>query len=206
MYATPRYGLTVITPPTEEPVSLEEMKLHLRYEYDDDNVLIETLITAAREWVERYTGRTLVDTTLEVAFEGYPDWFIDLPKPPVIAVQSFKYRTSDGTDTTLADDQYTLDNAVALSPRIVPAYGIAWPGTRWQASSLRVRYRAGYADLTGSPQDTMESVPASLRAAIKLIVAHLYEHRESVTELKLEELPMGVQWLCRPFRVEGMGA
>lgn len=204
MYATPRYGLTVITAPTFEPITPTEAKAHMRVEHDDDDALIETLITAAREWIERYTGRTLCETTLEVAFEGYPDWFIDLPKPPVIEIESFKYRTADGTDTTLAADQYTFDNAVAIAPRIVPAYGIAWPGTRWQASSLRIRYRAGYAQ-AGSP-DELHLIPAWAKASIKLIVAHLYEHRESVTELKTEELPMGVLWLCRPFRVEGLGA
>lgn len=202
-----RHGLTVITPPSFEAVTLEEMKRHLRIDEDqtDEDDDIEMWMQVAREWVESYTGRTLTDTTLEVGFEGYPDWQIFLPRPPVIEVLSFKYHTSDGADTTLAADQYTLDRSVALQPRVVPAYGVSWPSTRWQPSSLRIRYRAGYAS-AGSP-DERHLVPASLRAAIKLITAHLHEHREAVSEGQpLHEVPFGAMALCRPMRVEGFGA
>lgn len=204
-YPSVRYGLTVITRPTFEPITTDQAKAHLRVEIDEDDALIDSLVTAAREWVERYTGLTLCETVLEAAFEGYPDWYIELPKPPVIEIESFKYRDADGTDTTLATDQYALDNAFGIAPRVVPAYGITWPGTRWQASSLRVRYRAGYAR-AGSPDET-GFIPQPLVAAIKLLLGHLYEHREAVTEARdVAEIPLGVQWLCRPYRVEGLGA
>ena len=200
-------GLTVITPPSFEPVLLADMRMHLRMDADltDEDTLIETLISAGREWIENYTGRTLCETVLEASFPGYPDWYIDLPRPPIIGVESFKYRTADGTDTTLASDQYTVNTSVAYFPRIVPAYGVTWPGTRWQANSLRVRYTAGYAR-AGSP-DERSLIPASLRSALKLIVGHLFEHREAaIDQLKVEELPLGVKWLCSPYRVEGLGA
>lgn len=202
-----RSGLTVITPPTLEPFDLADMKVHLRVDSDitDEDDLIESLTAAAREWVESYTGRTLFDTTLEAAFEGYPGRQILLPKPPVIEIVSFKYTDASGVDTTLGVDQYTLDQVYSLQPRLVPAYNVVWPSTRWQPSSLRIRYRAGYAR-AGSP-DERNLIPASLKAAIKMIVAHLYEHRESVSEGQpLQDVPMGAQWLCRPLRVEGFGA
>lgn len=204
-YPTVRSGLAVITPPTFEPVTLEQAKLHARVEIDEDDALVSSLITAARQWVEAYTGRTLCDTVLETAAWGYSGWYIELPKPPVIEVVSFSYRDSDGDDTVLASDQYSLDNTNPLSPRVVPAYGVAWPATRWQSSSLRVRYRAGYAR-AGSPDET-GLIPQPLAAAIKLILGHLYEHRESVVVGQVvTEVPLGAQWLCRPYRVEGLGA
>lgn len=204
-YPTVRAGLNVITLPTQEPITTDEAKLHLRVEIDEDDALIESLITAAREWVEIYTGRTLCETVLEVAFEGYPNYgYIELPKPPILEVVSFKYTDSSGVDTTLATDQYVLDNTVAIAPRVVPSYGSTWPGTRWQSSSLRVRYRAGYAR-AGSPIET-HLIPQPLTAAIKLLVGHLYENRESVAPANMQELPQGALFLCRPYRVEGLGA
>lgn len=206
MYSYPavRYGLTVITQPTQEPITTEEAKLHLRVEIDDDDELIDSLTTAARQWVERYTGLTLCETVLEAAFQGYPDWYIELPKPPILEVLSFKYTDSSGVDTTLASDQYVLDRTVAIAPRVVPAYGVTWPGTRWQSSSLRVRYRAGYAQ-AGSPDET-HLIPQPLTAAIKILLGHFYENRESVAPANMQELPQGVLFLCRPYRVEGLGA
>jgi hypothetical protein len=44
----------------EEPVSLLEAKLHLRVDFDDDDVLITTLIGAARQAAETMTGRQFV--------------------------------------------------------------------------------------------------------------------------------------------------
>ena len=199
-------GLTVITPPSFEPVTLTQMRRQLRL---DDDITVENddisdAIASARSWVEMYTGLTLCETVLEASFYGYPGYYIDLPHPPIISVASFKYTTADGTDTTLATDQYTVDTSVAYMPRIVPAYGVTWPGTRWQTSSLRVRYTAGYAR-AGSP-DERSLIPAPLRSAVKLVAAHLFANRAATTEnLRIEELPLGVKWLCSPYRVEGLG-
>lgn len=197
-YYAPIGGLTVITAPTFEPVTLTEMKTHLRYDYDNENTLIETLIRAAREWVENYTGRALVEQTLEYAIDSYPDE-MRLPRPPIIEVESFKYTDSAGTSTLLAANQYTLDTSAPLLPRIVPAYNVSWPGTRSQPSSLRIRYKAGYAR-EGSPDDHA-AVPASLRAAIKLLVGHWFKNRESVViGVAANEVPMAAMALCDPYR------
>lgn len=51
--------LILVTPATEEPVSLDEARAHLRVAHDGDNVMIGSLITAAREVVELNTGRAL---------------------------------------------------------------------------------------------------------------------------------------------------
>ena len=61
------------------------------------------------------------------------------------------------------------------------------------------------------PADPAEPVPdgfvrvnAALQAAALLTVAHLYEHRESVTEGAAVELPMGYWSLIQPYRLMGV--
>ena len=43
-----------------EPLTLKEAKAHLRVEFDDDDLLIESLIVAAREWAEGFLNLPLV--------------------------------------------------------------------------------------------------------------------------------------------------
>ena len=58
--------------PTTEPVTLAEAQLHLRLDLfgsppsHPDDTLVETLITAARENAEQYTGVTISQATYQV--------------------------------------------------------------------------------------------------------------------------------------------
>lgn len=58
----------------------------------------------------------------------------------------------------------------------------------------------------GTAGDDPMVVNDSVKAAIMLLVGHLYNNRESTVEAKIEmmELPMGVSYLLTPYRV-GMG-
>ena len=59
------FVLERLTQPEMEVVTLAEMKRHLRLfsSVTDEDADITALIVAAREWVEDYTGRVLVDQT-----------------------------------------------------------------------------------------------------------------------------------------------
>lgn len=196
---TPHVGFDVITPPSEEAVTLAQMKMHLQEVRSDQDTLIQSINAAARQWIEERIGRTLMDTTYELSFEEYPQaWSrIELRKPPIIEIDTFSYTDSNGNVQEIADDQFVL--AGGLAPFISPAYGIAWPATRSQVGSLKVRYRAGYAQ-AGSP-DQRHLIPQPLIAAIKLLAAHLFENREAVVAgTTITEVPFTVEALCKPYR------
>lgn len=184
--------LEVVTPPAEEPVSLEEMKLHLRVDIDDDDPLISALIEAARMRAEVLLRQTVILTTYDLFFDDFPasangyfdrlvrqqgpspQWLpngaaiLYLPKPPLVSVASVKYYDSSGTQQTYDPARYFV--STGLGSRIQPTVGNVWPVVRQQIDGVVVRYTAGLANAA--------AVPQNVKAAMKLMVGHWYENRE----------------------------
>lgn len=210
--ALARAALRVVVPPTEEPVSVADAGAHLRLdaygsppEYPDE-ALLTTLIPAAREYVEGLSGLVLTPKTLEMtgrSFDSLCRWPGDLgillKTSPITGVESVRYVDGNGDEQTMTGSDWQLDS-YAIVPTLFPAYGVStWPSSRDEPNAVRIRFTAGYAAVTGSP--TAEVIPQSLRAAILLMLGHLYENREQTTGIKLEEIPLGIQALIEPYRL-----
>ena len=131
-----------------------------------EDTLISGLITTGREYCEEITERSYVAQTWELTLDDWPanNGPIKLPRRPVTAVTSIKYKDTDGTETTLTVD---TDYIVSLKQaRIVLAYGESWPSeTLYPIDAITVRYTTG-----GTYFKRVES-------AIKLMTAWLYTHR-----------------------------
>lgn len=220
-----RWGLKVITLPLAEPITLSDARLHLRLDDDGDSPpahpddpLIVLLITAAREWCENYAGRSLAPQTLELGGTVFalPLWqaccvrfsvngvvqiygaYVELPRGPVSAVLSVRYIDDQGVEQTIATTDYILDDYVQ-PPRLYAAQGVTWPTPQAVPNAAKIRYIAGY-DLPGDSPNP-NPLPASILAAMKLVLGHLYENREQTTDLKLEQLPLGAQSLLDRYRL-----
>ena len=76
--------LRQIEPPENEPVTLDEAKLHLKIDINDDNKLIKALITASRQAVEKYLRRSIMPQTWELITDY--DNGVVLPYPPVLVL------------------------------------------------------------------------------------------------------------------------
>jgi uncharacterized phiE125 gp8 family phage protein len=171
--------LKLVTAPTAEPVSLEEIKEHCRISASTDDALLLSLIAAARSHAEQKTGRAMVEQTLTLTLDEFPGTIghIELPKPPLVSVTSVKYDDTDEVEQTLSADLYEVKDASDYCPAyIVPAYGETWPVTLAQPEAVRIVYKTGW-PITGSPAAPV--TPEDIKAWIKIRVAGLYENRES---------------------------
>lgn len=189
-------SLKLITAPTAEPITLEQAKAHLRVEISDDDALISALIAAAREAAEAKTQRSLMMQTWELALPKFPcgpDNGIRLLKAPLSGLVSITYVDADGDTQIMAEADYQLDEH-SEPARLTPAYGKAWPATRDQANAVVIRYEAGYPDAA--------TVPAQIKTWMLLRIGMLYENRESVSGVTLNELPY-VDTLLEPYKIWG---
>jgi uncharacterized phiE125 gp8 family phage protein len=178
-------SLRLVTPPTETPVTLQQEKAHLRVDFNDEDDTIATLIAAATRAVENRVQRRYCTQTVEWVVQNFPMCGLRLPLAPVASVGSIKYTNANGSVSTLDPSAYIVTSqgeATVIYPALGSIWPLAWPG----AKPVAVIFTAG-----GAAAD----VEAHVRAAILLMVGHLYQNREAVVQPQggnPAELPLGV--------------
>ena len=187
-------GLSVVTPAAKCPVSLQEMKDHMRVDHDDENAVIQGFIASATEYVGSVAKRQFVQATYDYTLDGFPSGCrMVLPRTPLVSVASITYIDTDGVSQTFSSSLYNVKTDTVIGS-VDLAYNEAWPSTRGDVDSVTVRFVAGYADIA--------TVPHAVKTAIKLLAAHWHEHRESVVVGTIAtNLPMAVDSLLDTVRV-----
>ena len=160
--------ISVIKPPAVEPLTLAQAKAYLRVEFSDDDELISDLIVAARLECEHITNRTFISTGLRLvineplgngALDFLANGSLPLPRPPLISVDDIVYHDWSGNASS-----YDLVVTGGTPGRIAPVFAAG------SIARVSIDYTAGY----GS---TPASVPRNVIQAMRLLVAHYYEHR-----------------------------
>jgi uncharacterized phiE125 gp8 family phage protein len=190
-------ALKLYTAPAAEPVTLTEAKAHLRVEHTSDDTLITALIVAARTHAEAFTRRAFVTQTWDYFADAFPedDGAILLPLPKVQSVSSISYVDDNGTTQVWSSSNYLVD--VESEPaRVTPAYDVSWPTTREQINAVTIRFIAGYGNAA--------AVPQAIKQAMLLIIGHLYEHREAVSDFEVFAVPQAAEYLLWPHRALGL--
>lgn len=199
--ATQRIRLKLKTAPLIDPVTLDEAKNHLRDVVDEtiDNDLVKALITVATTMAEDWTRSAFIEQTWVLTLDETPrKAWLELPRGPLSSVVSVKFTTEDGIEKTFSDTLFIVDTSSRKMPgRIALKIGEVWPTDVLQRiDAFRVEYVSGYGV-------TRASVPAPAKHGINIIVADLYEHRESVAdeESQLPEVPFPARKVLSQYRV-----
>lgn len=212
-------GLKLLSPPQSEPVDVKEARIFARVDTADDDPLLRSFIIAARSYCENIMGMQFVSATWQLTVDRFPRYSqlgglqyasealwnqripqtelagrywpdrasFRLPKPPLLGVSQIQYLDgATGNLLILDPSTYLVDNSTRPG-RIAPVPGGIWPIIKQQLGSVVITYTAGY----GDPKD----VPEPIKLAIKMLVAHWYEHREAVGDYRAESMPVGVDAL-----------
>jgi uncharacterized phiE125 gp8 family phage protein len=179
-----------VSGPAVEPITLAEMKAYLRVDEDEtaQDDLISGLIKAARLTVEAASRRILIEQHWRVVLDRWPrDGVVLLPLTPLIAVDAIRITDAAGTVTELPDDAFETD-AMSDPPRIIVS-GAPEPGK--PHNGISVALRAGFGT-------TADAVPATLKLAVRILVAHWFENRGDVVGEQI--LPPEALALVAPFQ------
>lgn len=190
-------GLTLLTGPTVLPLSLAEVKSHLRVDTTDDEEYIQSLISVVAADCEQWLNRCLITQTWVETFLAFPVQydFLELEKSPLQSVTSVQYVDTDGVTQTFSADDYEIDLA-GTPGSIYLGYGKSFPSTRSVRDAVTVTYVAGYGDAE-------TDVPVGIRHGMKIMLSHLYENREPVvTGTIVTRIPMSFESLLGPYRDE----
>jgi len=185
------YPRTLVTAPTIEPVTVQEVKDHSNIFIDSDDTLIETYITSARIHVENMTNRALITQTWDLFLDEFCS-VITIPKAPLQSVSSISYLDTAGASQTLSSATYTVDTD-SIPGRVYLAYQKNWPSIRGDRNGITIRFVAGYGGRS--------AVPEVIKHAMKMLVAHWYENREYSMSMALNEVPMGVRSILNNERI-----
>jgi uncharacterized phiE125 gp8 family phage protein len=136
-----------------------------------------------------------VTRTYRATFSRWPDKGrpLVLPVPGVQSVTLVTYANDvNATVTMVSGTDYRLVRGPTHHVLELPPADGLWPWTANRGDAVTVEYSAGY----GFAAD----VPRGIKAAMLLLVGHLYENREAVSKDAGVEVPLGLQPLLFPFR------
>ncbi|MGH6763087.1 MAG: head-tail connector protein [Phyllobacterium sp.] len=179
------------TPPVAEPVTLAEVRAHMRLGTTSEDELLNGLIKAARQTLEAEIGMAMISQTWRLHVDAWPrDGRVLIPKFPVRNVVTVTAYRPDGEPVTIPASDLRLDPSsrpaqLYLSPRCAGMAGL---------HGLEIDFRAGFGD-TGT------EVPDALKHAILSLIAHWYEFRGAVgPESQPASFPPGFDRLVSIWR------
>lgn len=165
-----------------EPVSVEEVKTHLRVDGTaEDSYIRDFIIPTARRQAEAFARKAFITRSFRQDIDGrcWPTYGksgvgpVVLDMAPLQSITGVAYYASGSTTlSTWAATNYLTDTAK------VPGGLYLAPGGTWPAPS-DTRHDAVQITYVAGCSSTAEGVPADYRHAMLLMIADLYENRET---------------------------
>lgn len=182
----------VKTGPSVEPVTVDEVKLFARVAHSVEDSIINQWIKASRKMAEEYQHRTYLQQVYTLTFDEFPSRCFDIPQPPLVSIDSFKYYDTDNTEYDFDSGNYFVDLTSEIG-RVALNDSVYWPTVDLRPiNGVIIEFTAGY----GTSAD---DVPESVKNAIYLYCTHMYENRDSESG----SIPKQFFDILRPDRMAG---
>jgi uncharacterized phiE125 gp8 family phage protein len=169
--------------------TLADVKLHLRVDSTTEDALITSLLAGAIDHFEQSTRRVLSSRAIVQKLDELPDSkIIFLEKGPVVSVASVTVRTDSGTSTISANDYITVTGQNETKPCIAFKQSATLPTVDGYPAAVTINYTC-----------ETTTIPESINAAIRLLVAHWYENRQAVGPTGGNEVPLAYASIANKY-------
>ncbi|CAN5417053.1 hypothetical protein BH11PSE4_BH11PSE4_25640 [soil metagenome] len=185
----------LVVAPAAEPLSVAEAKAFLRVAHDDDDALIASLIAAARHQVEALTRCGLLSQTWRIVRDRWPAGGRIKPLlGPLRNVTAARVFDAAGVSSAIDPQTFVVD--IAAGVIAAPCWALPQPGRAVAGIELDVEIGFGA---------EAADVPAPLRQALRMLVAHWYDNRGlAAIGGTVAMLPAGVHALIAGYRVPAL--
>lgn len=180
---------------TAAVITTDEAKAYARVDYADEDTLFDSLIVAATERAELFLGRSLINSVWKFYLAEFLDEIV-IPMP-WSSVDQIDYLDTDGAGQTLSTSIYQV-NLLGLDCRITTKPNQSWPSIQEGVyNPITITGKSGFGD-------DSDSVPDSIKTAVKIMVNTAFNQRESISiGVNANSLPMPatVEAMLNPFKV-----
>jgi uncharacterized phiE125 gp8 family phage protein len=143
-------SLSLITPPVYEPLTISDVCGQIRVDPEylaDQTSVVEGFISAIRGKAEDVTRRALLPQQWSMVLDKFP-WGrkpLEIPKPPLISLDSITYLDTTDTLQTLDPSAYRVIPDMGNEPaRVIPIIYTYWPETAQDIATVTINFTCGY--------------------------------------------------------------
>ncbi|MCB9949579.1 MAG: phage head-tail connector protein [Planctomycetaceae bacterium] len=167
------------------PMTLANMKEHLRITHSSEDDYITDLMWSAYQWIEEEAQITMSTTEYVLLLDDFPLGKIFLPKPPLVSIDSVTYYDSDNNSQSLVENtDFYLISPSKQKAFLLPVSTSGWPVTYERPDAISIAFTCG-----------ADSLNLELQL-MRLLVGGMYENREAeVSGTITSSLKLGIDRL-----------
>ena len=164
----------LLTDSAIEPISLSEVKTHLRIDTNDYDNILTPLIKTARNLAESYTGRDFINKTWELYLDSFQSG-LELKKTKLQSITSFQYILNNVL-ITFDSSKYYFTKSENYS-KIYLKSSESFPSFDDIKQAIKITFVSGYGATTND-------IPQGLKNALLNHIAYLFENAGDCSDTK----------------------
>jgi len=183
--------IAITTPPGAQPVTLEQIKQHLRLDTNDEDELLNSYCDAATEFIEAHISKFLIERNVRQFVDGISESKeLLLEAEPVSEITLVRGYDVNGNPHDFSSDVYRFFQYES-PPRLF-----------FDKSNLNLQTANGIEiDMVAGYGESGTDIPQNIIRALLVLIAHWYEHRgTNAAGETYGTIPEGFDKLLAPVR------